>query len=135
MIAALAEFVVSFLLEFLLESVVESAAELGIYSLEQGRRSPSVGPIMRMALYLILGAALGFLSTYLVQVHVIRISGLRVALMLFSPISMGLMLCLTSWFIYRKDRHQPFWSTQKFVTGAVFGAAYSLSRAFFVDVV
>jgi hypothetical protein len=133
MLTAVVEIIVAFVLELLAESIVELGAELGIHALDRGVRSKTAGPFLAAIFYGVVGITLGYFSSIVFPGRVVESPYLRIGLMAASAVSTGLMLCLISWFIYRKDRNERFWQAGKFVTGVIFGAAYSLSRSFFVD--
>jgi hypothetical protein len=132
MLAAIFELIFSLLLEFVFEAVFEGLAEVGLDSFAKARRSKTVGPAVRGLTYVVVGGLLGLASYFIFPGHVFQNIFLRVGGMVLSAISMGLVLCLVSWFISRKDRNEPFWSTEKFLHGVIFGGSYSLTRALVV---
>lgn len=132
MLSALVEFIFSFLLEFVFESVFEALAELGIDALEKARTSPVLGPVVLVLFYVVLGLAIGGLSSYILPVHIIDSPILRSTSSVVSSIGSGVVLCGVSWFVIRKDRNDSFWSTAKFIQGVAFGLAYATSRAVLV---
>ena len=132
MLAAIFELIFYFVIEIVFEAIGEMLAEGGLNVFGKARESRTVGPIFRTLTYVVVGSLLGILSYFVLPVHIVQSSFLRAAGSVISIVSMGFMLCLISWVISRKDRHEPFWSTEKFIHGVVFGASYSLSRAFAV---
>ena len=132
MLAAIFEVIFQIVLEFVFELVAEIVSEIGLNFLEKARQSKTIGPIFRAVTYIVVGVLLGLLSYFVIPVHILENSAVRIFGMILSPISMGLMLCLVSWFVSRKDRGEQFWSAEKFIHGVVFGASYSIARAFAV---
>lgn len=132
MLSALVEVLLQFLLEIVFSSVGEILSEVGFDLFEKARESRTVGPVFRGSTYLVIGCLLGVLSYFVIPVHVLQSSLLRAGGMVLSVISLGLLLCLVSWFVTRKDLGESFWSTEKFIQGVVFGASYSLTRAMVV---
>ncbi|MGE3466400.1 MAG: hypothetical protein AB7J13_05655 [Pyrinomonadaceae bacterium] len=133
MLAALFEFIAELFIEVVLEGAVEILSEYGFDYFDKARGSRTFGPILRGVGYVLIGGILGVLSSFVIAARVVEYPALRVVGAIVSPLSMGLMLCLVSWFISRKDRHEPFWSTEKFIQGVLFGLSYSLTRAFVID--
>ena len=129
MLASILEFLFQIVLELILDVIVQILAEVGLNFLEKVIKSRTVSTILRGITYLVVGILFGILSYFVIPAHVLQNSVLRVAGIILSPIAMGLMLCAVSWFISRKDRNEPFWSTEKFIHGVIFGASYSLTRA------
>ena len=129
MLAAILEMIFQVVLEFVFEAIVEILSELGLNVFEKTSKSKTLSPVLRGVTYLVVGTLLGVLSYFVIPVHVLQNTFLRIVGMILSPISMGLMLCLVSWIVSRKDRNEAFWSTEKFIHGVVSGASYSMARA------
>src|SRR4051794_30542304 len=113
MIAALVEIIIEILLEALFEGILGSAFEIGLSQLEKAPRSARLGPVFRGLIYVAVGVLAGIISYFVLPAHLFTNTFLRIAGMITSPISMGLVVCAVSWFISRKDRNEPFWSTEK----------------------
>ena len=129
MLAAIFELIFQLILELVLEAIIEILSEIGLNFVEKARESKTIGPVLRCFSYIVVGVLFGILSYFVLPVHVMPNTLLRVIGMILSPVSMGLLLCLVSWIVSRKDRNEAFWSTEKFIQGAVFGISYSLARA------
>jgi len=128
MLAAIFEVIFQFVLELVFEAIVEILSELGLNFFEKARKSKTIGPVLRGFSYIVVGVVFGILSYFVLPVHIMPNTVLRVVGMILSPGSMGLLLCLVSWIASRKDRNEAFWSIEKFIQGAVFGISYSLAR-------
>ncbi len=128
MLAAIFEAIFQVILEIVFEIIGEILSEVGLNIFERGREFRSVSSVFRAFTYLVVGTLLGILSYFVQPFHLVENMSLRIIGMILSPISMGLMLCFVSWFIYRRDRNEAFWSKEKFIQGVVFGVSYSYTR-------
>ena len=132
MLSALVELIFGFVIEIVFEAIGEVLSELGFNLWENSQGIPMISPILRGITYVVVGVLLAIISYFIMPVHVVDNRVLRIAMAIASIVSMGFMMCLVSWFVVRKDRYEPLWSTEKFVHGIVFGASYSITRAFVV---
>ena len=122
------EVVIQIVFEVVCWAVAEVVAEIGLNSLEKITRTKTIGPVLRGFTYASVGVLLGIISYFVLPNYVFQNSAIRVAGIILATILMGLMACLFGWATLRRKLSLPFWSTEKFVHGVVFGASYFLSR-------
>lgn len=120
------EIIITFVLDMVFSGIGETATEAGLNSVEKKLESHSISKILRGFTYAVVGILLGIISYFVFPTQVLHNQILRVIGIIISIISMGLMLCFVSWLMTRRES---FWSTEKFIHGVVFGAAYSVTRA------
>jgi hypothetical protein len=128
MIAALFEFLIEIVLEMAIEFGAEILAEFGLGALERFREGRSLPPVIAVISYGSLGIVLGVISAYFVPGHLNFNDGLRLASRIVSPVLLGLSLCLISWIISRRDRGEPFFRLDKFISGAIMSIGFSFTR-------
>lgn len=129
MLGAIFEGIFQIVLELLFEVAGELLSEIGLKSFENARRSATFGPLLFGTGYVVFGGALGALSYFILPRYLIPVTWLRTAGFIVSPLFMGLMLCLVSWFVTRKDRGEGFFAIDKFLYGVVFGVSYTVARS------
>jgi hypothetical protein len=122
------EVVFELIFELLFELVGEIIAALGFHAFDKARSAAAANPIWGSVKYALMGSILGLISYAVLPGYFVTNSALRWGSRIVSPLILGFMLCLVSWFIKRKDVGENLFRFDKFAAGVVFGIAYSATR-------
>jgi hypothetical protein len=119
--------ILQFLGELLLQVVFEAIAELFGHAVKEPlRRRPPVQPWLAASGYLILGAAAGSLTVWLVPDLFIKTEWLRVANLLLTPTAAGFIMgAIGSW---RERREKEVLRLESFAYGFCFAFAMAVVR-------
>ena len=122
------EVIFELIFELLFESLGELVVELGYHGWEKTHSAVKRNPVLGLLKYVVMGCLLGIISYWVLPAHFVDNEMLQWANRILSPLVLGFMLCLFSWFIKRKDLGEGIFNTDKFLAGVIFGAAYSVTR-------
>ena len=117
-------FLVELLFEFVIQFVLEVLVEMGAHGLKRGR-SP-FHPSISVAIYVLLGGLLGWVSYLFFPQHFISHPYIRIVNLIVTPIAVGLALgAIGSW---RAKRGIELVRLDKFAYGYTFALAFALAR-------
>lgn len=117
-------FLAEILFEFVIQFVLEVLVEMGAHGLKRDR-SP-LHPAISIAIYVLLGALLGWISYLFFPQHLISHPYIRVVNLVITPIAVGMALgAIGAW---RAKRGTELVRLDKFAYGYAFALAFALVR-------
>ncbi len=123
------EFVIGFVIEIVLALVGEVLVELGFHSAAERFSDSTWKRVITGFGYVVFGALLGWLSLYFLPKLQFENRSFVLIYFVLSPIIAGIALCVVNWIIHRGIERVPFFQLTKFLYGAFFVLAYSVTRA------
>jgi hypothetical protein len=124
------EFVIGFVIEIVLGLVGEILVELGFHSAAERFSDTAWKRVITGFAYVVIGSLLGWLSLFFLPKVQFENQSFVLIYFILSPIIAGTALCVVNWIIHRGIERVPFFQLTKFLYGAFFVLAYSLTRAF-----
>ncbi|MBM4126359.1 MAG: hypothetical protein FJ247_03285 [Nitrospira sp.] len=116
-------FLAEILIEFVIQFVLEVLVEIGAHGLKRDR--PPLHPALSVAIYILLGGLLGWLSFLFYPQHLISHPYARIVNLVLTPIAVGLALgAIGSW---RAKRGTELVRLNKFAYGYAFALAFALA--------
>lgn len=129
MLELIVEFIVEVIGEVVLQAVAEALVELGLHSLAEPFRKPP-NPWLAGFGYALFGAIAGGISLLLLPMHFAS-AGLRLANLLFTPVAVGLLMCVMG--AWRARNNQPVLRIDRFAYGYLFALSLALIRYWFAQ--
>ena len=128
MLEVIFEILFQIFLELLLEIVGEFLTEIGLSAFGGwgGKRERHIA--LDVIAYIIIGGVIGGLSYPVFPHHLVNNPLIRIAYTLLSPIFLGLTLCLINWILVGRAQRRPIVNREKFISGILLGATYSVGR-------
>jgi hypothetical protein len=117
-------FIIEILVEFVIQFFIELLVEVGAHGIKSDR--PRLHPAIAFAVYVLLGAGLGFLSCIFFQQRLLSHPLAQYANIAITPVFVGLAIsAVGSWRLKRGTQLVPL---DKFLYGYTFALAFAITR-------